>query len=44
MLEKGIQIKELPQLRKPLLIAGFDGWTNALNVGNGMVAYLIWLN
>jgi proteasome assembly chaperone (PAC2) family protein len=28
-------------LRNPLLIAGFDGWTNALNVANGMVAYLI---
>jgi len=37
----GIHIKELPQLNKPVLIAGFDGWGNALNISNGMVAYLV---
>jgi len=37
----GIHIKELPQLNKPVLIAGFDGWGNALNISNGMAAYLI---
>lgn len=36
-----IQIKELPNLTNPVLIAGFDGWGNALNVSNGMAAYLI---
>lgn len=41
MNEPGIQIKDLPQLKKPLLIAGFDGWGNALNVSHGMVKYLI---
>jgi len=37
----GIHIKEWPQLNKPVLIAGFDGWGNALNISNGMAAYLI---
>jgi len=41
MSEDGIHINELPQLNKPVLIAGFDGWGNALNISNGMVAYLI---
>ena len=39
--ERGIQIRELPQLKNPLLIAGFEGWGNALNISSGMVAYLI---
>lgn len=37
----GIQIQEMPQLIQPVLIAGFDGWGNALNISNGMAAYLI---
>jgi proteasome assembly chaperone (PAC2) family protein len=37
----GINIQELPQLKNPVLIAGFDGWGNALNISNGMVAYFI---
>jgi proteasome assembly chaperone (PAC2) family protein len=37
----GIHIRELPQLKNPLLIAGFDGWGNALNISVGMTAYLI---
>jgi len=37
----GIHINELPQLNKPVLIAGFDGWGNALNISNGMAAYLV---
>ena len=41
MNEPGIQIKDLPQLNNPLLIAGFDGWGNALDVSHGMVKYLI---
>jgi proteasome assembly chaperone (PAC2) family protein len=41
MNDQGIQIKQLPQLKNPLLIAGFDGWGNALNVSNGMATYLI---
>ena len=41
MADHGIHIKELPQLKNPLLIAGFDGWGNALNISNGMVNYLI---
>jgi len=41
MRESGIHIKELPQLANPVLIAGFDGWGNALNISNGMAAYLI---
>jgi len=41
MSDDGIHIKELPPLNNPVLIAGFDGWGNALNISNGMVAYLI---
>ena len=36
-----IQIKELPELKNPVLIAGFDGWGNALKISSGMAAYLI---
>lgn len=38
---KDIQIKELPPLKKPLLIAGFDGWGNALKISSGMATYLV---
>jgi proteasome assembly chaperone (PAC2) family protein len=41
MKDLGIHIKELPQLKHPLLIAGFDGWGNALNISYGMASYLI---
>jgi proteasome assembly chaperone (PAC2) family protein len=41
MRSDGIHIQELPDLNKPLLIAGFDGWGNALKISSGMVAYLI---
>jgi proteasome assembly chaperone (PAC2) family protein len=37
----GIRIHELPDLKNPLLIAGFDGWGNALKISSGMAAYLI---
>ena len=38
---QGINIRELPQLEEPLLIAGFEGWGNALKISSGMAAYLI---
>jgi proteasome assembly chaperone (PAC2) family protein len=41
MSEPGINIRERPQLENPVLIAGFDGWGNALNISNGMAAYII---
>ena len=41
MSANGIQIHELPDLKNPLLIAGFDGWGNALKISSGMAAYLI---
>jgi len=31
----------LPDLKEPVLIAGFDGWGNALDVSTGMAGYLI---
>jgi len=37
----GIHIKRLPEMKRGVLIAGFDGWGNALDVSNGMVSYLI---
>lgn len=41
MSESGIQIDKFPELKNPLLIAGFDGWGNALKISSGMAAYLI---
>ncbi len=39
--DHGIHIRKWPQLNNPVLIAGFDGWGNALNVSNGTADYLI---
>lgn len=41
MKKQGIHIEKLPDLKEPILIAGFDGWGNALGVSKGMAAYLI---
>lgn len=41
MSEKTIEIEYLPQFREPLLILGFEGWGNALDISRGMVDYLI---
>jgi proteasome assembly chaperone (PAC2) family protein len=41
MSHQGIDIKKLPKLENPLLIAGFEGWGNALKISSGMAAYLI---
>ena len=41
MSEQGIHWEELPQLQNPILIAGFEGWGNALNVSNATATYLI---
>ena len=41
MRSEGIHIQETPDLINPLLIAGFDGWGNALKISSGMTAYLI---
>lgn len=41
MKTQGIHVTELPELQAPLLIAGFDGWGNALDVSRGMAAFLI---
>jgi proteasome assembly chaperone (PAC2) family protein len=41
MSNQGINIIKMPQLKKPLLIAGFEGWGNALKISSGMAAYLI---
>lgn len=41
MTEFGFHIQEYPELNRPLLIVGIDGWGNALNVSKGMITYLI---
>ena len=41
MAAESIQIVKLPELNDPLLIAGFDGWGNALDISRGMADYLI---
>ncbi len=38
---QGIRIIEMPVLKKPVLIAGFGGWGNALNVATDALDYLI---
>ncbi len=37
----GIIIEDLPPLKNPIMVAGFNGWGNALNVSKAMAAYLI---
>jgi len=41
MFEESIHIEYLPELKNPLLVAGFDGWGNALDISKAMVSYLI---
>ncbi|MBW2516419.1 MAG: PAC2 family protein [Deltaproteobacteria bacterium] len=41
MRSDGIHIREFPDFKNPILIAGFDGWGNALKISSGMAAYLI---
>jgi len=41
MVEETIEIEYLPDLNEPLLIAGFDGWGNALDISRGMVDFMI---
>lgn len=41
MKNQAIYIKELPKLKDTILIAGFDGWGNALDLSRAMVSYLI---
>ena len=41
MAKEGIYIEQMPELEEPLLIAGFDGWGNALDLSKAMVSYLI---
>lgn len=41
MNEHGFHIHDLPDLKKPILIAGFSGWGNALQISSAMAAYLV---
>jgi proteasome assembly chaperone (PAC2) family protein len=41
MLEKGINIVNLPSVKEPILIAGFEGWGNAMDVSKAMASYLV---
>lgn len=36
-----IRITEHPRLKDPIMIIGFDGWGNAMNISKGMVVYLV---
>jgi proteasome assembly chaperone (PAC2) family protein len=36
-----IRLDDLPAMEDPILIAGFEGWGNALDISRGMVDYLI---
>ena len=41
MLHEAIQFDDLPPMKDPLLISGFEGWGNALDISRGMLDYLI---
>jgi proteasome assembly chaperone (PAC2) family protein len=41
MINESLEIEFFPELENPLLIAGFDGWGNALDISRGMVEYII---
>lgn len=41
MLQEPFHLDTLPPMENPLLIAGFEGWGNALDISRGMVDYLI---
>ena len=36
-----INLDYLPRLNDPLLVAGFEGWGNALDISRGMADYLV---
>lgn len=41
MTDSAIFIDEIPLLNDPILIAGFDGWGNALNISRGMIDFIV---
>ncbi len=41
MEEQGIHIEYWPKLKNPVLISGFEGWGNALDISSSMVSYMI---
>ena len=41
MFEETVKIDFMPDLMEPIMIAGFDGWGNALDISRGMVDYMI---
>lgn len=41
MTRDSIIVDKLPSLTNPILIAGFDGWGNAMDVSRSMVKYLV---
>ncbi|MBW2064299.1 MAG: PAC2 family protein [Deltaproteobacteria bacterium] len=40
MIQDAFEIDFMPDFKTPILIAGFDGWGNALDISRGMVDYL----
>ena len=38
---KGFQVDNVPELKSPILIAGFDGWGNAMDVSTEAVLFFI---
>lgn len=41
MISESIDFEYIPELSEPLLIVGFDGWGNALDISRGMADYLV---
>jgi hypothetical protein len=40
MSEQGIHLKYMPRLERPVMIIGFNGWGNAMDISKGMAVYL----
>ena len=39
--QNSFHIEEIPELKYPVLIAGFDGWGNALGIASAMAVYIV---
>jgi len=41
MEEKALKVDYIPVLKNPVLIAGFEGWGNALDISRGVIDYIV---
>jgi proteasome assembly chaperone (PAC2) family protein len=41
MEKNALKVDYIPELKKPVLVAGFEGWGNALDISRGVIDYII---